>query len=105
MRIFDAHLDLAYLAETGRDMTARAEALGADVAATLPSLVEAGFTDVLATIFVQRRNLDASPEKHADGPWCYSSEEEAHLASLRQVSVYLQWHEAGWINLRGAAPR
>lgn len=105
---FDAHLDLAYLAENGRDMTRRVEDLPAPfppAAITLPTLQEAGVHAMLGTIFIQRRVKGKGPRDDADGPWCFSSPDEAHIASIRQLSIYLEWHQAGLIDLFGAAPR
>jgi membrane dipeptidase len=105
---FDAHLDLAYLAETGRDMSRRVEDIStpdAPIVATLPSLREGNIQAALGTIFVQRRVTGKGPHEDADGTWCFSSPDEAHIASIRQLSVYLGWHQDGLIDLFGAKPR
>jgi membrane dipeptidase len=99
----DAHLDLAYLAEVGREMRLPAGHLPdpmAPAAVTLPDLLAAGVTTVVGTVFTQPRHRAPGPD-HADGPWCYDSPEEAHLAALRQVQVYFSWHREGWVQLAG----
>jgi membrane dipeptidase len=105
---FDGHLDLAYLAETGRDMLRRAEEVStpdAPNAVTLPSLHEGNVRAALGTIFVQRRVTGKGPHEDVDGTWCFSSPDEAHIASIRQLSVYLGWHQDGLIDMFGAKPR
>ena len=99
----DAHLDLAYLAEHGREMRLPAGTTHdpmAPAAVTLPDLINARVRTVVATIFIQRRNR-APGEDHADGTWCFDTPEEANFAALRQVQVYLEWHRQGWITLAG----
>jgi membrane dipeptidase len=93
---FDAHLDLASLAEAGRDMRLPAEQVTIPLppaAVTLPSLIEGNIRSMLATIFIQQRTEDA------DGPWTFSNEEEAHAAALRQFDIYDQWHRRGLMQL------
>jgi membrane dipeptidase len=95
---FDAHLDLAYLAVTGRDLTLPLDDLlrtGAHAGpftpptVTLPALREAGVTAVLGTIFT---------EPHADdlGGYDPNDPDSAREAGLRQLRVYQNWtHDAG----------
>ncbi len=98
-RFFDAHLDLAYLAETGRDMLAQPPVSRDHPAAlTLLSLAEGNVQRAAATVFVQPRGPDASGN-NINGPWCYSSIEEAHQQSLRQIRQYQQWEAAGHLTI------
>lgn len=98
-RFFDAHLDLAYLAVTGRDMLAQPPASHDNPAAlTLLSLAESNVRRAAATIFIQPRGADASGH-NITGPWCYSSIEEAHQQSLRQIRQYHQWEAAGHLTI------
>lgn len=78
--------------------------IGQPAAVTLPTLVEAGFHRALGTIFVQRRV--PAGEQQADGPWCYDTPEEAHVACWRQVEIYRLWEREGRIRLAPTtAPR
>lgn len=100
MTWFDAHLDLAYLAVSGRDMAAPLDELNAPktkrsagphppAAVTLPSLREGAVLDVLATIFTETNGT--GPEGYPEG-----DAEAAHEAGLRQLRVYHNWvHDAG----------
>ena len=98
-RFFDAHLDLAYLAEMGRDMLADPPDHPEHPAAlTLKSLTQSHVQRAVATVFVQPRGLDSSGHM-VDGPWCYSSPQEAYQQSLRQINWYHQWHNSGHLNL------
>ena len=101
----DGHLDLAMLAETGRDMTLRTDALHGPhpAAVTLPSLRAAHVRTVIATLFVQRRIQDQG-DKNVDGPWCFSGEDEAFVAAIRQISIYREWQKAGLIRILPAPP-
>lgn len=104
MSWFDAHLDLAYLAVSGRDMgapldeindpkTKRPGAGGVGphppAAVTLPALREGAVLDVLATIFTETNGT--GPEGYPEG-----DADAAHEAGLRQLRVYHNWvHDAG----------
>ncbi len=102
---FDAHLDLAYLAEMGRDMLADPPDDAEHPAAlTLKSLTQSHIQRAVATVFVQPRGPDDSGFM-VDGPWCYSSPDEAYQSSLRQINRYHQWHSAGLVNLAALAER
>ncbi|MGC8623679.1 MAG: dipeptidase [Phycisphaerae bacterium] len=104
-RWFDAHLDLAYLAETGRDMLADPPtACDQPGAVTLKSLAESTVRGAVATIFVQPRRADASGHA-ADGPWCYSTVEEAHERSRRQIQHYHQWEADGLLTIADGSPK
>ncbi len=100
-RYFDAHLDLAYLAETGRDMlSAPKDDHDYPAALTLKTLFASPVRRVVATIFVQPRGRDSSGHD-VDGAWCYSSVREAYEQSLSQIQRYHQWSRAGLLNLAG----
>ncbi len=90
---FDCHLDLAYLAQTGRDMTQAPpgpDTPGGPAAVTLKSLRPGNVTRATATIFVQRRGPD-DEGRNVDGPWCWSDPDEAHRVSLAQFDIYDNW--------------
>lgn len=104
---FDAHLDLAYLAESGRNMTlpaercAAPEGRGTGAAVTLPALAEGRIRQVVGTIFIQERVTGEGPGKDVDGPWCFSTPDEAYLAAAGQLSIYLDWHQRGLVEIVG----
>ncbi|MFG0258743.1 MAG: dipeptidase [Phycisphaerales bacterium JB041] len=100
-QFFDAHLDLAYLAEVGRDMHAplddcRGRLLPASI--TLPSLRDGGVRACLGTIFTEAIASDGAtdtpeasyPEGDALAAW---------RAGMRQLKLYQAWAEAGVIEL------
>lgn len=101
-QVFDAHLDLAYLAELGRDMHAplsdcRGRLLPAAV--TLPSLSDGAVSACLGTIFTEAQDPDAdSPES---GPFAYPADDSlaAWRAGMRQLKLYHAWRDAGVIEL------
>ena len=100
---FDAHLDLAFLAETGRDMhTAPAECRGRylPAAVTLPSLAEGRVRRVLATVFTEAVPDPSAPDAET-GPFAYPSgnADAAYVAGMRQLKLYHAWHDAGVIDL------
>ena len=95
MHFFDAHLDLACLAENGRDMTLPPETSGGPwqpASATFPSLREGNVRAFLGTIFTEAGGDDAVAYPAHDA-------EAAHAAGLRQLQRYHQWHASGHINL------
>lgn len=99
---FDAHLDLAYLAETGRDMHAEpADARGRHqpVAVTLPALAGAGVRACLGTIFTEPTDPD-SPDRET-GPFAYLDDDAlgAWKAGMRQLKLYHAWRDAGIVQL------
>ncbi len=96
---FDAHLDLAYLAQTGREMLSAPPTDPKNPGAlTLTSLAAGNVRRAVATVFVQPRGPDASG--HAvEGPWCYSSIEEAYQASRAQIQCYRAWQKAGHVTI------
>ncbi|MEZ6318896.1 MAG: membrane dipeptidase [Phycisphaerales bacterium] len=108
-RWFDAHLDLAFLAETGRDMHAPlSECRGriAPPAVTLPSLAEGRVTHALATVYTAPYPGDDAPPESETGPWNYRPDDtlSAYKAGMRQLKLYRAWREAGVVRfLRDAA--
>lgn len=89
MTWFDAHLDLAYLAVSGRDMLAPLDPSVAPhppAAVTLPSLREARVRFALATIFTER---DGAGREGYPG----DDAERAHLAGRAQLEAYLTWQD------------
>lgn len=109
-RWFDAHLDLAYLAEVGRDMhTGVDDCRGRyqPAAVTLPTLKEGRVSACLGTIFTEPVNPD-DPNAE-DGPFAYPAEDAnaAWRAGMRQLKLYHAWRDAGLIELipkRGSPP-
>jgi membrane dipeptidase len=90
LRWFDAHLDLAMLAELGRDLRLPLDRCGgpdAPAAISFPALHEGNVTHVLGTIFTE-----------ADGPadqtitYRSGDAEGANAAGLRQLKRYQEWY-------------
>lgn len=106
---FDAHLDLAYLAVCGRDLTRPLAGLAgapagphSPAAVTLPSLADGRVRFALATIFTEPRGGDAEtlePFEYREG-----DAEGAHRRGRAQLEVYLTLAERGLVSmdLRGA---
>lgn len=95
MHWFDAHLDLAYLAECGRDMHAdlddcRGRYLPAAV--TLPSLRDGGVRACLATIFTEAIPDPNAPDAES-GAFAYplGDAERAYVCGMRQLKLYQAW--------------
>ncbi|MEX0876314.1 MAG: membrane dipeptidase [Phycisphaerales bacterium] len=100
MHWFDAHLDLAYLAENGRDMHAPlSDCRGRfqPPAVTLPSLREGKVTACLGTVFTEA--IDAENADSESGPFTYpiGDADAAHRAGMRQLLLYRAWRDAGII--------
>ncbi|MGD9689470.1 MAG: dipeptidase [Phycisphaerales bacterium] len=86
---FDAHLDLAMLAELGRDMEQDPSACGGPelpAAVTFPSLAEGGVTHCLGTIFTEADGKPSEPHAYPAG-----DAEAANQAGLRQLKRYQDW--------------
>ncbi len=101
-RWFDAHLDLAYLAETGRDLHAEPEdARGRHqpVCVTLPALARAGVRTCLGTIFTEPVDPD-DPDRET-GAFAYADGDSlgAWKAGMRQLKLYHAWRDAGVVRL------
>lgn len=111
--IFDGHLDLAYLAEIGRDMHAGLDQCRGTLlpaAVTLPSLQDGNVRGCLGTIFTEMTEQD-SPQGRQLGGFGHTyppgDAEAAHRAGLRQLKLYHAWRDAGLIDLipnSGSAP-
>jgi len=102
-QFFDAHLDLAYLAEVGRDMHAttddcRGRYIPASV--TLPAMGEAGVTHCLGTIFTEAIFDYTAPDAET-GAFAYPAGDAlaAWKAGQRQLKLYQAWQGAGVIEL------
>jgi membrane dipeptidase len=95
---FDAHLDLAYIALSGRDMLAEdpASAGGEDPpgGVSFPSLRSGRFSACLATIFCEADGKPSSPVAYPS-----NDIESAHAAGRRQLDLYNQWATQGLIRL------
>lgn len=106
-RFFDAHLDLAYLTEIGRDMHAplsdcRGRLLPAAV--TLPSLRDGGVRACLGTIFTEAVERGATTDA-PEAAYPVGDPLAAWRAGMRQLKLYHAWREGGVIDLlprRGA---
>ncbi|MCE7973526.1 MAG: hypothetical protein DYG92_04255 [Leptolyngbya sp. PLA1] len=101
---FDAHLDLAYLAVSGRDLAkplgglpSGAEGPHPPAAVTLPSLADGRVRFALATIFTEPRGADApalEPFEYREG-----DPEGAHRRGRAQLEVYLTLAERGLLSI------
>ena len=97
--VVDGHLDLAYNAGLGRDLTLpldelrRREGPGArDIATVTFSSLRAGRVALtLGTLFAMPRS-DASPQG-------YTSPDGAHAQALAQLDQYRRWQDAGHLRL------
>lgn len=105
---FDAHLDLAYLAEMGRDMHAelddcRGKLLPAAV--TLPAMAKGAVTDCLATVFTEPLEAGGDPSGSTAGAEAaaYPAGDAlaARRAGLRQLKLYQAWRGAGAVRSLG----
>src|SRR3954468_24779864 len=95
MNWVDAHLDLAYLAACGRDMTAAPnDAGGPDLpgCVTLPSLAHGNIKACLGTVFTELGGKN--PASYAEGDAI-----AAHRAGLAQIATYQSWAERGQVSL------
>lgn len=106
LRWFDGHLDLAYLAQNGRDLTLPADSCGGGLqpaAVTFPELKKGNVRAAFATIFVQARvdeeQAKAKNEEPVVGPWTYSTSEEAFAAATSQIAIYQQWNRSNHVEL------
>jgi membrane dipeptidase len=101
MHFFDAHLDLAYLAENGRDMHAPlSDCRGRyqPAAVTLPSLQEGKVTHCLGTVFTEA--IDPNNPDSEAGAYTYpfGDADAAYRAGMRQLLLYRTWFDAGLIS-------
>lgn len=94
-RWFDGHLDLAMLAEEGRNMVLPASECGGPyppASVCFPSLREGGIVECLGTIFT---------EADGKGPASYLAGDSsaANAAGARQLRRYHEWAGAGLLDL------
>lgn len=99
-RWFDAHLDLAFLAESGRDMQAPPPHCGGPhppAAVSFPALAQGPVHACLATIFTQ----PAIPAADAPPAVSYAPDDvdAAHRLGRRQLRRYHRWVRQGLIRL------
>mgnify|MGYP001796153299 CR=1 FL=1 len=99
--IFDAHLDLAYLAELGRDLTQPLDDLDesadphAPAAVTLPELTAANVHRCLGTIFTE---ASANPDgKYAKVSYPPGDATAAYFKGINQLNRYHTWERDGCI--------
>lgn len=98
---FDAHLDLSYLAECGRDVLAPLNIHSSPhppAAVTIPSLRDGGVRACLGTIFTEAHAPHETPE-YAGVAYPIGDAEAAHRAGARQAERYAAWTESGCIGL------
>ncbi len=105
MDFFDAHLDLAYLAELGRDMHVDpADCRGRlqPAALTLPSMRDGRVRACLGTIFTEAV-ADPAADDAETGPFAYTAGDApaAWMCGRRQLKLYHAWENAGLIRLLG----
>ncbi|MEO1584683.1 MAG: membrane dipeptidase [Planctomycetota bacterium] len=105
--IFDAHLDLAYLAEVGRDLTQSLASLDASAdphppaAVTLPELAQANVRRCLGTIFTE---ASADPAgRFAPISYPPGDATAAYFKGIAQLNRYHTWARDGHIEFFGAA--
>lgn len=101
MHWFDAHLDLAYLAENGRDMHASLDDCRGryqPASITLPSMREGKITQCLGTVFTEA--IDPNQAESETGAYTYPFEDgdAAYRAGMRQILLYRAWRQAGLIS-------
>ncbi|MFK7759305.1 MAG: dipeptidase [Phycisphaerales bacterium] len=95
---FDAHLDLAYLAENGRDLHADLKSCRGryqPASVTLPTMIEGGVKHCLGTIFTE--GVDPSKDDQETGEYTYpfGDANAAYRAGMRQLLLYNAWRDAG----------
>ena len=98
-QFFDAHLDLAYLTEIGRDMHAPlAECRGKllPAAVTLPSLRDGGVRACLGTIFTEAIEPGATTDA-PEAAYPVGDGLAAWRAGMRQLKLYHAWRDGGAI--------
>lgn len=107
MKFFDAHLDLAYLAEQGRDMHAPLSDCRGPLhpaALTLPAMKDGNVRACLGTIFTEATKSGAETSTSGapnEGAFAYplGDAQAANRAGLRQLKLYQAWHAGGAIQL------
>ncbi|MFC5597414.1 dipeptidase [Deinococcus cellulosilyticus] len=91
--IFDAHLDLAFNAAEGRDLTRPLpQSMNGETAiVNFESLKQAGVRACMGTLWAYPRSTD-----HPQG---YVTAQEARTLALEQLDQYLRWQDQGHIRL------
>lgn len=100
MHWFDAHLDLAYLAENGRDMhTSLKDCRGRfqPAAITLPSMLAGKITKCLGTVFTEGINPESTDSESGAFTYPFGDADAAYRAGMRQLLLYRTWFDAGLI--------
>jgi membrane dipeptidase len=101
---FDGHLDLAYIADHGRDLARQPLQAGGTLqpaSITFPSLRAANVRASFSTLFVRRRTADAAVPPGC----CFDDPDGAFHAAVRQIDMHRQWHSQGLIELANPASR
>jgi membrane dipeptidase len=101
MHWFDAHLDLAYLAENGRDMHASlSDCRGRyqPAAVTLESLKEGKVTKCLGTVFTEAVDPENADSETGAFTYPFADADSAYRAGMRQILLYRAWRDAGLVS-------
>lgn len=101
MHWFDAHLDLAYLAENGRDMhTTLKDCRGRyqPAAVTLSSLIDGHVTRCLGTVFTEGIDPENTDSESGAFTYPFGDANAAYRAGMRQLLLYRTWFDAGLIS-------
>jgi len=94
----DGHLDLAYLAVNGRDITKPTPA-DLDACMSLPALREADVDLVFATIFTELNYAGEEPAERESQVYERDDADGAHRAGVAQLQVYEQLESAGELTI------
>ncbi|MFG0325991.1 MAG: dipeptidase [Phycisphaerales bacterium JB037] len=100
--LFDCHLDLAHLAELGRDMHAPLHDCRGPLqpaAVTLPTLREAAVRACLGTIFTEAVDPNDADALARASAFPAGDALAAWKQGMRQLKLYLAWRDAGLIDL------
>ncbi len=101
MHWFDAHLDLAYLAENGRDMhTSLKDCRGRfqPPSITLESMKDGQITRCLGTVFTEAVDPTKSDSEAGAFTYPFEDADAAYRAGMRQILLYRAWKDAGLIS-------
>jgi len=98
----DGHLDLAYLAVNGRNIT-RPTPAHLDACMSLPALRDAHVDLVFATIFTEINDTAPNAAEHESQMYEPGNADAAHRAGLAQLDSYHQLESAGEISIVRAA--
>lgn len=89
----DGHLDLAYLAVCGRDIT-QPTPIDDDSCLSLPALREGGIGLVFGTIFTEPGDTEREPQMYRR-----EDPDSAHAAGVRQLNVYEELERRGELTI------